>query len=154
MTTVCERHYAEVASGQCRACRQSFCDRCLVRVGRSPTCLCLGCALQAAGVRPKQRYRRLTWRERRARRRQVRQAVQQAREREAAAREPVSADQLKCMYWRPGREAAPERAPADAPTPPASIEWDPVEPVAEVVDLRTAEHAGNGSPVGLPLAGA
>ena len=48
----CARHEFEHANGECRACRQRYCESCLVWThGPKRPPMCIPCAIAAAGVR-------------------------------------------------------------------------------------------------------
>jgi len=48
----CVRHYEETMAGTCRSCHAPFCSRCLVfAFGPKKPPFCIGCALNAGGVR-------------------------------------------------------------------------------------------------------
>ena len=48
----CIRHYEEPVAGRCRNCGQIYCSRCLVfAFGPKAPPYCVGCALNASGVR-------------------------------------------------------------------------------------------------------
>ena len=49
----CVRHYEEPMAATCRSCKASFCGRCLVYAfGPKKPPFCIGCALNAGGIRP------------------------------------------------------------------------------------------------------
>lgn len=61
----CERHRFDQAEDECRECKLSYCDNCLVYVnGAESRPLCIQCALKRSGVRgsnrtrPSRRHRR------------------------------------------------------------------------------------------------
>lgn len=52
----CIRHFEEPVAGVCRTCQHTFCDRCLVySFGPKKAPFCVGCALDASGVRSPKR---------------------------------------------------------------------------------------------------
>lgn len=52
--THCMRHYEEPVAAHCRTCARPYCSRCLVySFGPDKPPFCVGCALNASGVRNK-----------------------------------------------------------------------------------------------------
>ena len=130
----CVRHYEETTEASCRSCGAPFCGRCLVySFGPDKPPFCIGCALNAAGVRNSY---------------QVPSAPSPRAERKAAraaARSAASAEHGHRRLF--GRRGRPNPAPvavahaADAPIP-FDVTWSEpadrdirVPAMAELTDL-------------------
>ena len=72
MTAQCAKHHFDRAVDLCGQCGLTFCPACLVYAfGESKPPFCIPCALTAGGVRRSAATPKVSWREKRARRKQL-----------------------------------------------------------------------------------
>ena len=126
MLDSCSKHPHEPGAAICRRCGHGWCSACLVYAfGPNKPPFCIPCALTAGGVRRAVNVPKVSWREKRARKKLLEQQ-------NAAAAEATLEHALAT--------AMPELEPEPAPVAPIAVEepvygWSlpPVEPADEPV---------------------
>ncbi|MCB0978455.1 MAG: hypothetical protein KDB02_13455 [Acidimicrobiales bacterium] len=100
----CVRHFEETMEATCRTCQAPFCSRCLVYAfGPKKPPFCIGCALNAGGVRNGYRVAPAA------------SAKPSRREAKAAARAAARQEKAAGRRWRGGEPAVPLPPAAASP---------------------------------------